>query len=88
MSYKRLSLYEYSTPLFSLKIEPVDLTSFKRYGLIKGNDFFSGKLNNLVVETQILQVDVELNEKIYNCKYNFELKVGNTYHIYKGRNGK
>ena len=43
MSEKRLALYEYPTSLSSPKIEPVDLTSFKRYGVTKANDFFGGK---------------------------------------------
>jgi hypothetical protein len=39
MSEKRLALYEYPTSLSSPKIEPIDTTSFKRYGVTKANDF-------------------------------------------------
>ena len=88
MSEKKLALYEYPTSLSSPKIEPVDLTSFKRYGVAKANDFFGGKWEDLVEEAQILKETIELNERIYNCKYNFEPKIGNTYHIYRGRDGK
>lgn len=88
MSDKPLSLYEYPTSLSSPKIEPVDLTAFKRYGVIKANDYFGGKWGDLLEEAQILKETIELNERIYSCKYNFEPKIGCTYHIYRGRDGR
>ena len=88
MSEKRLSLYEYPTSLSSPKIEPIDITSFKRYGVTKANDFFGGKWEDLLEEAEILKETIELNDRIYNCKYNFEPKIGNTYHIYEGKDGK
>jgi hypothetical protein len=30
---------------------------------------------------------IELNERIYNCTYNFEPKIGQTYHIYRNTKG-
>ena len=88
MSEKRLALYEYPTSLSSPKIEPVDLVAFKRYGVGKANDFFSGKWDDLVEEAETLNETIKLNDWIYNCKYNFEPKIGNTYHIYQGRDGR
>jgi hypothetical protein len=85
---KRLALYEYPTSLSSPKIEPVDLTLFKRYSVTKANDYFGGKWEDLVEEAEILKETIELNERIYSCKYNFEPKVGHTYHIYEGRDGR
>lgn len=84
---KRLSLYEYPTSLSSPKIEPVDLTPFKRYGVQKANSYFSGKWDDLVEEAEILKETIELNERIYSCRYAYEPKIGETYHIYKRKNG-
>jgi hypothetical protein len=84
---KKLSLYEYPTSLSSPKIEPVDLTAFKRYGVIKANDYFSSKWEDLVEEAEILKETIELNERIYSCRYAYEPKIGETYHIYKRKNG-
>ena len=88
MSDKRLALYEYPTSLSSPKIEPVDIVAFKRYGITKANDFFGGTWEDLVEEAEILKQTIELNEWVYSCKYNFEPKVGQTYHIYRGRDGR
>ena len=84
---KKLSLYEYPTSLSSPKIEPVDLTAFKRYGVIKANDYFSGKWEDLVEEAEILKETIELNERIYSCRYAYEPKIGEIYHIYRKNNG-
>jgi hypothetical protein len=45
---KRLALYQYPTSLSSPKIKPEDLTFFKRYGVIKANDYFGGKWEDLI----------------------------------------
>jgi len=84
---KRLALYQYPTSLSSPKIEPDDLTFFKRYGVIKANDYFGGKWEDLVEEAEILKQSIELNDRIYNCKYNFEPKIGQIYHIYRNKKG-
>ena len=65
MSEKPLSLYEYPTSLSSPKIEPVDLTAFKRYGVIKANDYFGGKWDDLLEEAGLTPSLTRQNSQEY-----------------------
>jgi hypothetical protein len=69
------------------KIEPVNLTPFKKNGSSKSNTIFQKKYDEILSEFENLQNSFLINETVYNSKYNFEPIVGNTYHLYVDEKG-
>ena len=64
------------------------LTAFKERGVHKAQKTFSAKYQELVDEYNNLIDEVKLNDLIYNSKYSFEPVIGETYHLYVGRDEK
>lgn len=85
---KRLALYSYPTSLSSPKITPTDLTFFKTEGVVKANDFFDSRYQDIIKQAEELKEQIELNERVYSCRYTFEPQIGKTYHVYLDKNGK
>lgn len=85
---KRLSLYTYPTNLSSPQIKPTDLTFFKNEGVGKANDFFDSRYQDIIKQAEELKEQIDLNERVYSCRYSFEPQVGKTYHLYLDKNGK
>lgn len=77
----------YPTHVGAPKIEPQDLTSFKKHGLNKVDRVIKKKYNELVKEAETLQNSILLQQEIYESKYSFEPVIGEIYHLYENSDG-
>lgn len=77
----------YPTHVGAPKIEPQDLTSFKKHGLNKVDRVMKRKFTELVKEAETLQNSIYLQEEVYQSTYKFEPKIGEIYHLYEGTDG-
>jgi len=77
----------YPTHVGAPKIEPQDLTSFKKHGLNKVDRVVKRRFDELVKEAEILQKTMELQEVVYSSNYRFEPKIGEIYHLYENIDG-
>jgi hypothetical protein len=66
----------YPTHVGAPKIEPQDLTSFKKHGLNKVDRVMKRKFTELVKEAETLQNSIYLQEEVYQSTYKFEPKIG------------
>jgi hypothetical protein len=69
------------------KIEPVNLTPFKKNGTQSSNTIFKKKYDEILKEFETLQNSYLINEVVYNAKYSFEPIIGNVYHLYVDEKG-
>ena len=65
-----------------------DVGAFKERGVHKAQKTFSAKYEELVDEYNNLIDEVKLNDLIYNSTYSFEPIIGETYHLYVGKDEK
>ena len=77
----------YPTHVGAPKIEPQDLTSFKKHGLNKVDRVVKKKFNEIVKEVETLQNSILLQQEVYSSKYNFEPIIGEIYHLYDNLDG-
>jgi hypothetical protein len=77
----------YPTHVAAPKIEPQDLTAFKKHGLNKVDRVVKRRFNELVKEAETLQNSILLQEEIYGSEYRFEPLIGEIYHLYENING-
>lgn len=77
----------YPTHVGAPKIEPQDLTSFKKHGLNKVDRVVKKKFNEIVKEAETLQNSILLQQEVYSSKYNFEPIIGEIYHLYENLDG-
>lgn len=77
----------YPTHVGAPKIEPQDLTSFKKHGLNKVDRVVKKKFNEIVKEAETLQNSILLQQEVYSSKYNFEPIIGEIYHLYDNLDG-
>ena len=77
----------YPTHVGAPKIEPQDLTSFKRHGLNKVDKVVKKKFNELVKEAETLQNSMILQQEVYESSYRFEPIIGEIYHLYENSDG-
>lgn len=77
----------YPTHVGAPKIEPQDLTSFKKHGLNKVDRVVKKKFNEIVKEAETLQNSILLQQEVYSSKYNFEPIIGEVYHLYDNLDG-
>lgn len=55
---------------------------------MKANDFFDSRYQDIIKQAEELKEQIELNERVYSCRYTFEPQIGKTYHVYLDKNGK
>jgi hypothetical protein len=77
----------YPTHVGAPKIEPQDLTSFKKHGLNKVDRVVKKKFNEIVKDAETLQNSILLQQEVYSSKYNFEPIIGEIYHLYDNLDG-
>ena len=77
----------YPTHVGAPKIEPQDLTSFKKHGLNKVDRVVKKKFNELIKEAETLQNSIQLQQEVYESSYRFEPKIGEIYHLYENSDG-
>jgi len=77
----------YPTHVGAPKIEPQDLTDFKKNGLNKVDRVIKKKYHELVKEAETLQNSLLIQNEVYSSNYKFEPKIGEIYHLYEELNG-
>ena len=77
----------YPTHVGAPKIEPQDLTSFKKHGLNKVDRVVKKRFDEIVKEAETLQNSILLQQEVYSSKYNFEPIIGEIYHLYENLDG-
>jgi len=78
---------EYPAHVGAPRIEPQDLTSFKKHGLHKVDRVMKKRYDELVKEVETLQNSMMVNQEVYESNYKFEPKIGEVYHLYGDSNG-
>jgi hypothetical protein len=76
------SLKSYPTEIGSINFKVDDIELFKKNKTSNLKNYYSQKFNELRDEYLRLMDDIDVNERLYNCKYSFEPIVGHTYHLY------
>lgn len=77
----------YPTHVAAPKIEPQDLTSFKKHGLNKVDRVIKRRYEELIKEAETLQNSMILQQEVYESEYKFEPKIGEIYHLYDNLDG-
>lgn len=80
-------LLPYGTNVSAPAIKVEDITAWKSVNAIKVNHQLQTKFNELKEEYKKLVEEYKWNELVYNAKFAFEPVVGQTYHLYVGRDG-
>jgi hypothetical protein len=73
---------EYPTEIGSQKFSPDDIQLFKLEKTSKLKHHFSSKFSELQEQYKILIDEINLNERLYKAKHNFEPIPGKKYHLY------
>ena len=69
----------------TIKLE--DISSWKSLGANKVNKQFSAKFNQLKEEYHQLVEEYKWNDLVYKANFSFEPIIGETYHLYTGKDG-
>ena len=77
----------YPTHVGAPKIEPQDLTAFKKHGLNKVDRVVKRRFDELVKEAETLQNSILLQQEVYESRYKFEPIIGEIYHLYEDSDG-
>lgn len=77
----------YPTHVAAPKIQPQDLTAFKKHGLNKVDRVVKRRFNELVKEAETLQKSILLQQEVYESRYSFEPIIGEIYHLYENSDG-
>lgn len=68
-------------------IRPDDVSAWKSQSISKANRHMETRFNELKEEYQKLVQEYQWSELVYNSKFSFEPLIGETYHLYIGRDG-
>jgi hypothetical protein len=77
----------YPTHVGAPKIEPQDLTAFKKHGINKVDKVVKRKYEELIKEAETLQNSMVLQQEVYESRYKFEPIIGEIYHLYEDSDG-
>ncbi len=69
----------------AIKVE--DITAWKSINAVKVNHQLQTRFNELKEEYKKLVEEYKWNELVYNAKFAFEPVIGQTYHLYIGKDG-
>lgn len=81
------SILPYGTNVGAPSIKLEDITTWKQNSVIKVNHQLKQKFNELKDEYLKLVEEYNWNELVYKSKFDFEPVIGETYHLYTGRDG-
>mgnify|MGYP001962778088 CR=1 FL=1 len=82
------SLLPYGDRVGAPSIVPDNVDVWKDRGINKVNKQLQTKFEELKKEYQRLIEEYEWNELVYKSKFSFEPVIGETYHLYVGKDGK
>lgn len=85
---KRRALLPYGTDFSAPRIELPDINLFKTQRGNLAQAYFQNRIYKLQEQYKELVELAKLNEEVYESEYNFEPKVGQTYHLYRMLSGK
>ncbi len=77
----------YPTEIGSQKFSPDDIQLFKLEKTSKLKHHFSSKFSEIQEQYKILIDEINLNERLYKAKHNFEPIPGKKYHLYIKEDG-
>ena len=80
-------LLPYGTNVSAPAIKVEDIIAWKSINAVKVNHQLQTKFNELKEEYKKLVEEYKWNELVYNAKFSFEPVIGQTYHLYIGRDG-
>ncbi len=80
-------LLPYASNIGAPAIKVEDISAWKAVNAVKVNHQLQTKFNELKEEYKKLVEEYKGNELVYNAKFSFEPVIGQTYHLYIGRNG-
>jgi hypothetical protein len=81
------NLMLYPAHVGSPKIEPINLTPFKKNASEKVNKVFDRRYQELMREAETLKKSFEITQEVYSSKYKFEPIMGEIYHLYEDSDG-
>lgn len=79
-------LMPYGTNIGSPSISANNLSSWKARGINSFNHILKNQIENIKDEYKMLAKSYEINELIYNAKFEFEPIIGEIYHLYERDN--
>ena len=81
------SVLSYGSNVSAPAIQMEDVDSWKFRGVNKVNQQLTTKFNELKEEYKRLVEEYQWNELVYKSKFSFEPVIGETYHLFVGRDG-
>ena len=75
-------LKSYPTEIGSINFKVDDIELFKKNKTTKLKNYYNQKFDEIREQYLKLMDDIDVNERLYNCKYSFEPIIGQTYHLY------
>ena len=81
------ALMPYGDNVSAPAIRVEDISAWKQVNSLKVNHQLQTKFNELKEEYKKLVEEYRWNELVYNAKFAFEPVIGQTYHLYVGRDG-
>jgi hypothetical protein len=84
---KNKALLPYGDNVGAPAIKVEDITAWKSINAVKVNHQLQTKFNELKEEYKKLVEEYKWNELVYNAKFAFEPVIGQTYHLYIGKDG-
>lgn len=80
-------LLSYATTIGAPVIKIDDVANWKVTGIHKVNKAIESKFKDIKAEYENLLKEYEWNDLVYNAKFTFEPVVGETYYLYRDKNG-
>jgi len=87
MMEKKLNLLSYPSSLGSPKIDTSELEVSKYREILKVNEYFKGKFDEILNSYEDLLVDYEINKKVFSSDYKFIPTIGEIYFLYERNDG-
>ena len=81
------ALTPYATNLGAPAIVTDDVTTWKNTNINKVNHQFKTEYEDLKAKYEAMMEQFEYNNLIYSAKFSFEPIVGETYHVYRSKDG-
>ena len=81
------NILPYGTNTSAPAITLEDISFWKGTGVNKVNKQFSAKFNQLKEEYNKLVEEFKWNDLVYKANFSFEPVIGETYHLYTGKDG-
>jgi hypothetical protein len=81
------ALMPYGDNVSAPAIRVENISAWKQVNSLKVNHQLQTKFNELKEEYKKLVEEYRWNELVYNAKFSFEPVIGQTYHLYVGKDG-